>query len=162
MNVGRAYESLLRLYPADHRARFAAQMLSDFHEAASERQREPRAFVRFALAEATALVAGAGAEWIAKLKYSLYHSNSYISGRCMPDLGLMRPPGVARASFYDLQSEFVKNGDLIDQGGLCVNVRQTLAVASPLKRLMVLACTLIFPIHQHGLNERSRANREHH
>jgi hypothetical protein len=68
VKVGWAYKSLLRLYPLDHRARFNAQMLSDFQEVADECRSEGRgSFVRFVLAELSGLVAGAGVEWIAKL-----------------------------------------------------------------------------------------------
>src|SRR2546425_11479547 len=90
MNMRRAYRALLRLYPSDFRALFAAEMLHAFDKAAEERRELGRlAFVHFALAELIGLATGAGAEWIAKLTTS----NS-VRGRFLPDLRMMRPPGV--------------------------------------------------------------------
>jgi hypothetical protein len=85
MNRKRAYETLLGLYPADYRARFAAEMLSTFEKVA-----EGRAF-----AELTGLLTGTAAEWFAKLT-----TDSSIRGRCLPDLRMMRPPGVPQSVWF--------------------------------------------------------------
>jgi hypothetical protein len=64
----RVYEMLLRLYPADHRALFAYEMLAVFEEAAGDRRGCGRlAFLRFVFTELLALVTGALTEWVAKL-----------------------------------------------------------------------------------------------
>lgn len=92
----RAYRVLLRLYPYDHRALFAAEMLTTFEESADERRgRGCAVFICFSLAELIGLVTGAGAEWIAKLT-----SDSSDRARCLPDLRMMRPPGVTRETFF--------------------------------------------------------------
>jgi len=79
VHIRRAYAALLRLYPRDHRALFAAEMLTVFEEAAEDLRGHGRAvFVRFALAELIGLVTGAGAAWIAKLTGAGHFSNSYI------------------------------------------------------------------------------------
>jgi len=105
MNLERAYRNLLRLYPNDYRALFAAEMQTTFNQAAAERRRQPRlAFIRFLLREFIDLVSGAGAEWIAKLT-----TDSSVRGRCLPDLRMMRPPGVPRELWF---------------AGTCLNVSQ--------------------------------------
>jgi hypothetical protein len=92
----RAYEILLRLYPRDYRAMFAAEMSSAFEEASAERRRQgPAVYARFALAELMALAMGAGIEWIAKLT-----TDPSVRRRSLPDRLLMRPPGVSFAPHY--------------------------------------------------------------
>ena len=92
----RAYRILLLLYPADYRALFAAGMLNAFAKTAAERRGQGRAvFIRFALAELAGLTIGAGAEWIAKLT-----TETSVRGRCLPDLRMMRPPGVSRELWF--------------------------------------------------------------
>ena len=92
----RAYEILLRLYPRDYRAMFAAEMVSAFEEASAERRRHGRgAYLRLALAELMALAMGAGVEWIAKLT-----TDSSVRGRSLPDRLLMRPPSVPWDAHY--------------------------------------------------------------
>lgn len=94
--MNRVYANLLRLYPYDHRAFFAAEMLTAFEEAAQEQRARGRAaFLRFALAELLGLLRGAGSEWIAKLT-----CDPAIRGRCLPDVRMMRPPGVTRESWF--------------------------------------------------------------
>jgi hypothetical protein len=90
VRLERAYQSALRLYPADYRARFAEEMLTAFEQAVTDHHRAGRvASVRFAVAELTALVSGIGAEWLAKLT-----SDRAARGRCLPDCRMIRPPGV--------------------------------------------------------------------
>ena len=92
MRIERAYEFALRLYPVDYRARFAAEMLTAFEEAVADRHGVGTvASVRFIVAELTALVSGAGIEWLAKLT-----SDGAARGRCLPDCRMMRPAGVTR------------------------------------------------------------------
>jgi len=68
MSTSRAYRALLRLYPSDFRALFAAEMLHAFEQAAADRRALGRsAYARFIRAELIGLATGAWAEWIAKL-----------------------------------------------------------------------------------------------
>jgi hypothetical protein len=92
----RAYRTLLRLYPADYRALFAAEMNSAFEKAAAERRAQGVAsLVRFALTEWIGLTIGAGAEWLAK-----FTTDASVRGRCLPDLRMIRPPGVPRELWF--------------------------------------------------------------
>ena len=105
MRIERAYEFALRLYPADYRARFAAEMLTAFEEAVADHHGVGTvASVRFALGELTALVSGAAVEWFAKLR-----SDGAARGRCLPDCRMMRPAGVTR-------EEWAAGLDAIDIG----------------------------------------------
>src|SRR5262249_61009870 len=99
MELKRGYDILLRLYPADYRALFAAEMLTAFEEAAEERRERGWAiFARFALAELAGLVIGAGAEGGAKFISGACHSNISPSAAAHRLLQKMRPPGVIRDS----------------------------------------------------------------
>jgi hypothetical protein len=92
----RAYQTFLKLYPADYTASFAAGMLDAFEKSAEDgRNHGGAVFVRFALTELTGLLMGAAAEWIAKLT-----SDRCVRGRCLPDLRMMRPVGVSRESWF--------------------------------------------------------------
>ena len=92
----RAYQILLKLYPADYTAFFAAAMLGAFEKAAEDGRHHGRAaLVRLALVELTGLLKGAAAEWIAKLM-----TDRCVRGRCLPDLRMMRPVGVSRESWF--------------------------------------------------------------
>ena len=96
MSVGRAYRTLLRLYPSDYRALFVPEMQNAFEQAAEERRlRSKPAFIRFLLGEFIGLLTGAIAEWIAKLT-----TDNSVRGRCLPDLRMMRPPGVPRELWF--------------------------------------------------------------
>jgi hypothetical protein len=86
VRLERAYESALRLYPADYRARFAGEMLTAFGQAVTDHHGTGIvALVRFAVAELTALVSGIAAEWLAKLT-----SDKAARGRCLPDCRMIR------------------------------------------------------------------------
>src|SRR5262245_34154675 len=144
----RVYKTLLRLYPRDYTEVFAAEMSAVFEEAFEERRRQGTAiFLRFAVEELMGLVTGAVAEWIAKSVYSVYHNNSYISGRCLPDPLRIRPAGVSRESFFAALHAPAKSADLIDETGTCGNAHQTFVLASPLRRLFILICKVFLPIH---------------
>lgn len=92
----RAYENLLRLYPADYRARFAREMTGAFINAAGEfRVQRRTALARFLLGELIGLLAGAVAEWTAKLT-----SDSMARARRLPDLRKMRPAGISREVWF--------------------------------------------------------------
>jgi hypothetical protein len=96
MDLRRAYRTLLRLYPSDYTALFALEMQNALEQAAEERRLQSRAvFVRFLLGEFIDLLIGAGAEWIAKLT-----TDSSVRGRCLPDLRMMRPPGLPRELWF--------------------------------------------------------------
>lgn len=87
----RAYRIILRLYPWDYRATFGVEMLSTF-----ERRVEQRGGSwRFAVVELAALAIGAGREWIAKLT-----TDPIVRGRALPDVRMMRPPGISREIWF--------------------------------------------------------------
>jgi hypothetical protein len=96
MNLERGYRTLLRLYPNDYRTKFGTEMLNAFKLVAEPRRQQSRfAFTRFLLAELIGLLIGAGAEWIAKIA-----TDSSVRGRWLPDLRMMRPPGVPRELWF--------------------------------------------------------------
>jgi hypothetical protein len=96
MKTKRACGTLLRLYPTDFRTRFAAEMLSTFEEAATERSKQGMlCSIHFASAELLGLLMGAAAEWMAKLS-----TDGAVRGRCLPDLRMMRPPGVTKKLWF--------------------------------------------------------------
>jgi hypothetical protein len=66
----RIYNIFLHLYPKDHRALFASEMLAVFEQVAEERRRRGwNALLHFTLTELIGLVRGAAAEWIAKFTF---------------------------------------------------------------------------------------------
>jgi len=86
-----AFEILLRLYPRDFRAKFAAEMSIAFEEALQDHSAHGRiAYVRFAAVELVSFAARATIEWIAKLT-----TDASVRGRILPDRLRMRPPGVS-------------------------------------------------------------------
>ena len=96
MNPPRAYGVLLRLYPRDYRLKFAPEMRNAFERTAEEARLQCwPPFLRFLLAEFTGLLIGAGAEWIAK-----WTTDRSARGRSLPDLRMMRPPGVPREVWF--------------------------------------------------------------
>ena len=96
MIASRTYRALLWSYPEDYRAMFAAEMLDAFEKGAAEGRRQGTpAFVRFVLAEWIGLLAGSAAEWMAKLTTS-----RTVRGRSLPDLRMMRPPGIPREVWF--------------------------------------------------------------
>jgi hypothetical protein len=82
----RAYRALLRLYPYDFRAAFGAEMLAAF-DAGSGKGR---------VRELAGMARGAVAEWFAKLT-----SDPIRRGRSLPDVRMMRPPGITRAEWFE-------------------------------------------------------------
>jgi hypothetical protein len=84
----RAYRMLLRLYPADYRAMFAAEMSRSFDRLAEE----PRGDLG---REFRGVIAGAAREWIAK-----WTTDAAVRGRALPDLRMMRPVGVTKELWY--------------------------------------------------------------
>ena len=96
MNLNRAYRPLLRLYPSDYRALFAAEMQHAFQQAAEEHRLLGRSvWMRFILGEFLGLLMGAAEEWIAKRT-----TDRAVRGRCLPDVRMMRPPGVPRDLWF--------------------------------------------------------------
>jgi hypothetical protein len=83
--VRRAYRALLRLYPYDFRAAFAAEMLAAFASVGAER----------GVVELAGLLIGAATEWIAKLA-----SDRSVRARTLPDLRMMRPAGIPRDLWF--------------------------------------------------------------
>jgi len=85
----RVYENLLRLYPYDYRALFAAEMLTVFEKSGAERRELGfAAYICFAAAEMFGVVRGAAFEWIAK-----HTGGGFVRGRALPDRRRMRPAG---------------------------------------------------------------------
>src|SRR4051812_41622024 len=81
---------VLRLYPTDYKMQFSAEMSQAFDSALDESHAQGWfACVRLAAAELTGLAIGAGMEWFAKLT-----TDRSVRGRFLPDLRMMRPPGV--------------------------------------------------------------------
>ena len=96
MNSSRAYRTLLRLYPNDYRARFAAPMQYAFDRESEERRLlGGPVFLRFLLREISGLLIGIAVEWIAKAT-----TDKSIRGRSLPDIRMMRPPGVPRELWF--------------------------------------------------------------
>jgi hypothetical protein len=107
----RAYKTFLGLYPRDYRALFAGEMLNAFERVAEECRAQGRAvFIRFTLGELAGLVISAGAEWIAKLT-----TDKSIRGRCLPDVVMMRPPGVLREVWFAAAPASVCQNSLPDE-----------------------------------------------
>jgi hypothetical protein len=146
MELKRAYDILLRLYPADYRALFADEMLTAFEEAAEERRERGRAvFARFVLAELAGLVIGAGAEWSAKVTQDACQSNISASAKAHWLLLRMRPLGVSRDSFYKII-------DLVDESGMRANFQQNALpdeVIEAQERILFILSRLVDAIFNH-------------
>jgi len=146
MELKRAYDILLRLYPADYRALFAAEMLTAFEEAAEEpRERGWAVFARFALAELAGLVIGVCAEWSAKFTPVVRQSNIPASAKAHWLLLRMRPLGVSRDSFYKII-------DLVDESGMRANFHQNALpdeVIEAQERILFILSRLVDAIFNH-------------
>lgn len=111
MTAEQAYRTLLRLYPGDYRALFALEMQNAFERAAAERRLlGTPVFIRFLLGEFVGLLSGVGGEWIAKLT-----TDNSVRGRCLPDLRMMRPPGVPRELWFAGAYQGQGQGSLPDE-----------------------------------------------
>jgi hypothetical protein len=142
-----AYKVLLQIYPPEYLEAFASEMLEAFDEAHQERSRQGAAsLLSFLFGEFFSILKGAMSEWAARLTYSIYHSSSYVSRSCQANRLLMRPAGVARESYF-LTTSSISEAALIDDSGMCVNVHQRFVSASPLRRLVMLTCSMFVPIH---------------
>jgi hypothetical protein len=145
----RAYKRLLQIYPPEYLEAFANEMLEAFDEALQERSRQGVAsLLPFLLRELFSIFKSAVSEWAARLTYSIYHSSSYVSRSCRANRLLMRPAGIARESYFVEATANVSEAALIDDSGMCVNVHQRFVSASPLRRLLMLTCTMFVPIHR--------------
>jgi hypothetical protein len=99
----KAYTFLLGMYPRDYRATFAREMRNAFAITADEiRVRGRAARLRFVAMELLGLAKGAVLEWITKIT-----TDKSIRGRVLPDLVMMRPPGVTREVHF--------SGPLLDE-----------------------------------------------
>ena len=76
--------TLLRLYPRDYRVWFGAEIEVAFDQR-----------TRSALAELIGLAGGVCAEWAAKLS-----TDRSVRARSLPDLRMMRPPGVPSELYF--------------------------------------------------------------
>jgi len=145
----RVYKYLLRLYPAEYRALFGEEMSACFEKAAGEcRELGVIALTCYAVVELGGLLKAACVEWIARFTYSIYHSNSYITGRCLPDNGLMRPAGVARSTYSVTHAQRTATTPPIDDAEMCVNAHQRFVLASSPRRLFILTCAIFLPMHR--------------
>jgi hypothetical protein len=119
MGLSRVYKALLRLYPPDHRAAFADEMLAVFEESAEERRQAGlTAFIRFAIEELIGVVKEAGAEraeMFACFFDGSRRSSSTVAAYRM--LQKMRPSWVTQEVFF-------KGIDLLDGSGACASRRQ--------------------------------------
>jgi hypothetical protein len=95
VNLVRIYKALLRLYPSDYRRLFSAEMGATFEESVVEHRGQLSLSLRFAISELVGLLVALGDEWIAKLT-----SDDAVRARSVPDLRLMRPPGVSREEWF--------------------------------------------------------------
>jgi len=95
VNLVRVYKALLRLYPSDYRRVLSAEMVAAFEESLVEHRGHLSLFLRFAISELVGLLIALGGEWIAKLT-----SDDAVRARSVPDLRLMRPPGVSREEWF--------------------------------------------------------------
>ena len=157
MTFQRIYNLVLRIYPAEYRALFGAEMSTVVGKMTQNQRRQGRiARAHFFLGEITGLLLGAAREWIAKLAYSVSHSVNYIDGRGLPDPLLMRAPGVSWLQHYRRGNGSAAAAQDEDDGAAgssrdgwatderfghqqaCVNAYQTFALASPIRRLAIL------------------------
>ena len=84
------YERFIRaLYPFDYAAAFATEMCEAYEHRLNECGR------RFIAREFASLLRGAALEWTAKLT-----TDKSVRGRCLPDIRMMRPAGVAREIWF--------------------------------------------------------------
>jgi hypothetical protein len=84
----RAYRALLKLYPYDFTAAFAAEMLAAFERVDCASANGP---------ELAGLLRGAAAEWIAKADL---RRSRRAGARYLPDLRMMRPAGMPRELWF--------------------------------------------------------------
>ena len=80
----RVFERLIAWYPADYRARFAAEMRAALGSVTRDRE----------WLELTGLLRGLVLEWTAKLT-----ADAAVRARHLPDCRKMRPAGVTRAEW---------------------------------------------------------------
>jgi hypothetical protein len=145
-----AFKFLLKLYPEDYRASFAAEMMATFDESAAERRRCGRiVFSRFALEEITGVIGGAAKEWIGRIPniarttndvtYSDRYSSAHAARRLLEK---MRTPWVSRETFF-------KVADLICDAGMCANTPQNTlpdAVIEAQERLRFVIARMVHAI----------------
>ena len=92
----RIYELLLRLYPLEIHATFAAEMSTVFELAAEDRRAQGRlAYIRFVFAELSGLATGVFRVRLGRPAASL-------------DLRKMRPPGVSRETYTAALDEVIE------------------------------------------------------
>jgi hypothetical protein len=145
----RAYKALLQIYPPEYREMFAHEMLDAFQEICQEHGlRVGLHLLPLLFRESLSILKGASAEWIARFTYSIYHSSSYVRRSCLPNRLLMRPAGIAREAYFLEAAHGGTRSVADDDTGMCLNVHQRFVSASPLRRLVMLACARFIPIHR--------------
>jgi hypothetical protein len=151
MSTKHAYETLLRLYPTDYKIAFAAEMLDTYLKAAQDCRAQGRLrFIQFACAEMLSVVIGAATEWISKVT-----TDSSVRGRCLPDVRMMRPPGVPQRLWF---------------AGACTNVNKGCnehEMIDAEKRIEIIIGQMVYAIANHDFpkarfySDQERAAREH-
>jgi hypothetical protein len=94
------YARLLRLYPLDLRILYGHEMMAGLSCAlADARTRGRLAVLRCVARELGWLLVDAAAERVAT-----WQSHPSFHGRCLPDPGVVRPPGVSKREWYRSES----------------------------------------------------------
>ena len=92
----RAYQALLHLYPYHVRALYGDEMIAGFGDELQNRRRRGRAATAVFLArELLRLLPDAAAERVAT-----FGSHPSFRGRCLRDLGVVRPPNAAKGEWF--------------------------------------------------------------
>ncbi|HKA18629.1 MAG TPA: hypothetical protein VKN18_09945 [Blastocatellia bacterium] len=145
----RAYKALLQIYPPEYCEMFAHEMLDTVEGVLLERSRRGAlSLLLFLFLELVNILKGALTEWIDRFTYSIYHSSSYLSRSCLPNRLLMRPAGVAREAYFFESTPDSEQSAGGDDSGMCLNVYQRFVSASPIRRLLMLTCAMLFPMHR--------------
>lgn len=93
----RTYMRMLRLYPLDIRVLYGDEMVATFAQRFEACRRRGLAdLVRFAIGEFIWLLCDAADEWLNQ-KLSSHPS---FRGRCLPNPGVVRPPGVGKKEWF--------------------------------------------------------------
>jgi hypothetical protein len=95
--TSRTHGKWLRLYPLDIRVLYGDEMVATFEDRLEVRRRRGRlALVSFAIGELVWLVCDAADE---RLNQKL-SSHPSFRGRCLPNPGVVRPPGVGKKEWF--------------------------------------------------------------
>jgi hypothetical protein len=95
---------------------FAAQMQDTFEHSLEERRlRHKPVLLRFLIPEFLCLLNGIAADWLAK-----WTTDPAVRGRCLPDVRMMRPPGITREVWFAAPGPTrLRQKHNIDESGRC-------------------------------------------